>query len=442
MTTSTYLLGGRSTRHLAKSVLLQETGSPLIVRLIIWFGLLVMALFVLWTTLTSLDEVSRAGGEIVPTGQLQKIQHLGGGIIREILVQDGDRVKEGQVLVKLEPLTTQSQVEQAKGKREGLLARKIRLQALVDGEEPRFDALNREWAVVTSEQHLWRQLADAREAANQAVANEIRQTQAEREENLSQEKFLRHQLELVVEELTMRGELMDKGLNSRTVYLSIKRRQMELEGELARLPFQRVKLTERIAGLENQAREREKSAVGKWLDELAMVNRELGEHEEILRRFQDALAHLELRAPVAGSIHGLSKHAVGEVVGSGDTVLTIVPGERRLQAQVRISPRDIGHVRVGQKALLKLTTYDFSRYGGVLGEVEEISPSSLLDEKGAPYFLGLVKLEQAYVGSRPGENPITSGQTLQAEITTGSKTVMQYLLKPIFSSAREALMER
>ncbi|MBF0614506.1 MAG: HlyD family type I secretion periplasmic adaptor subunit [Magnetococcales bacterium] len=442
MGTSTTLLGERSTRHLAKSVLLQETGSPLIIRMIIWFGLLVVFLFVLWATLTSVDEVSRAGGEIVPSGQLQKIQHLGGGVVREILVQDGERVKEEQVLLRLDSLSFQSQVEQVKGKREGLLARKLRLLALVDGGEPNFDSLNPKVDVVGSEQRLWRQLADAREAASQAVTNEIRQTQAEREENLTQETYLRRQLELVTEELKMRTDLMDKGLNSRTVYLAIKRRQTEIEGELARLPFQRNKLTERIAGLENHAREQEKIALGKWLDELAMVNRELGENEEILRRLEDNLAHLELRAPVEGYVHGLSKHAVGEVVASGDTVLSIVPGQRRLQAQVRISPRDIGHVRVGQKALIKFTTYDFSRYGGVLGEVEEISPSSLLDEKGAPYFQGWVRLAQEYVGSRPGENPITPGQTLQAEITTGSKTVMQYLLKPIFASAREALMER
>ncbi|MBF0436760.1 MAG: HlyD family type I secretion periplasmic adaptor subunit [Magnetococcales bacterium] len=438
---TTNLLGARTTRHLAKSVLLEETGSPLIIRLIVWFGLGVVVLFLIWASVMNLEEVARAQGEIIPSGHIKKIQHLGGGTISEILVKEGEKVTTGQPLIRLNPLLSLSQVEQARLKRGALLVRRARLQALLDGKEPNFSAFEKE-ATVSEERRLWQQLSEGRQAATSSVAHEVAQARAEIGELAEQERSMKKQLALIGEELTMRSDLLDKGLNSRTVFLGLKRRQAEVEGELGRLPFQKQKLEHRILTLESQGKERERAEVGKWSDEMTMVTRDLEETEEVLNRHQINLKELELRAPVAGIVHRLSKHTLGEVIASGDTVLEIVPEERRLLAETRISPRDVGHVQVGQKVILKFTTYEFSRYGGIEGVMKEVSPSSFLDEKGNSYFKGIVELNQEFVGRHVGENLVTPGLTLQAEITTGKKTVMQYLLKPLYASARDALRER
>ncbi|MEO5333406.1 MAG: HlyD family type I secretion periplasmic adaptor subunit [Magnetococcus sp. YQC-5] len=436
-----FVLGKRTTRHLAKSVLLQETGSPLIVRLIIWFGLGGILLFLFWASFMELEEVARAPGEIIPVGHVKKVQHLTGGMIGEILVQESSKVEAGQILIRLNPELSHSQEAQTLKKQEGLQVRKERLSALLNNREPDFSTFF-DSDLVESEYRLWHQLCAQRKAANEALSNEIAQTQAEIGEVVEQMRSLRKQLSLIGEEVGMRSDLMDKGLNSRTVFLALKRRQTEVEGELARLPFQKKKLEERIHVVENQGKERERAEIGKWMDELTMVERDLEETEEVLHRHQINREELELKAPVAGYVHGLSKHTIGEVVRSGDTVLEIVPEERRLMVEARISPRDVGHLRVGQKVMLKLSSFEYSRYGGVEGVLKEISHSSFLDEKGSPYFKGMIDLKKNHVGKHPGENPVTPGQTLQAEITTGKKTVMQYLLKPIFASAQEALRER
>ncbi|MBF0146569.1 MAG: HlyD family type I secretion periplasmic adaptor subunit [Magnetococcales bacterium] len=429
--------GDRTVNHLAKSVLLEESGSPWMVRLTIRLGLGAILFFIIWATWMELDEVARATGETVPRGQVQKVQHFGGGSVAELLVADGQEVTAGAVLIRLDPVLPQSQALQTEASRQALWARLQRLHALSENKEPDFAEL-KETTVGKNEHRLWSQEVEARRLMRATADHRIAQARAELEEMEQNHLSLQKQLALLLEEMKLRKGLVDQGLNSKVQYLTLQRRHSEIEGELAQTPARRKKLEEKILEEMLRLQEQEARENQKAMDEASSVAQTLADTEELLVRHRESLNHLEIRAPVAGRIHHLQKHAVGEVIASGETILEIVPLDQDLVAEIRIVARDVGHVAPGQPVILKFSTYDFARYGGVNGVLKEISPTSLQDETKTNYFKGTVTLQQ----TRLGGHPILPGMTLQADILTGRKSVLEYLLKPIFASSKQALQER
>ncbi|TAN48650.1 MAG: HlyD family efflux transporter periplasmic adaptor subunit, partial [Methylococcaceae bacterium] len=181
----------------------------------------------------------------------------------------------------------------------------------------------------------------------------------------------------------------------------------------------------------------------KLVSEYTRIGNEQVSLEEKSKRLQEKLRLAEIRAPMAGVVHNLKPHTLGGVIGKGEQIMEIVPVHSPLEAVVKIVPRDIGHVHVGQQAKLRFTAYDFSRYGVGYGVLKDISASALLDKDGiTPYHQGIISLDQPYVGPVAGRNPILPGMTMQADIITGSKTVLQYLLKPIYASSKQVFRER
>jgi membrane fusion protein, adhesin transport system len=434
-------LSDRNANHLAKSVLLEESGSPIIVRLVIATGIIVLSVFFVWSYFMELDEVARATGKIVPVGHVKKVQHLGGGKIKEILVKDGDFVKAGQVLLRLNPENSQSQMDQSNIPIKSLPAKIARLEAIIDGVEPDFSrVLNLD--AVNNEKRQYRQTKRSLNLQQAILNNQSRQTKAELEELRELEKAERKQLSYLQEEMVMREKLFKKGLNAKPLYLSLQRNLSEIEGELAQIPPRKRKLREKIKEISNQILQNSSNTKQQALDELEVAKEYLAQSQEVVKRDRNSLYSLEIKAPVEGFIHGLTKHTIGGVITSGSTILEIVPQNRRLEGEIQISSKDIGHVRVGQVVVLKFTTYDFARYGGLEGTLKDISATTVLNEVGEPYYKGLVRLNRDYLGDNPGSEKVLPGLTLQADIITGQKTVLEYLLKPIFASARQALQER
>ncbi|MBF0195752.1 MAG: HlyD family type I secretion periplasmic adaptor subunit [Magnetococcales bacterium] len=434
-------LSDRNANHLAKSVLLEESGSPIIVRLVIASGIILLIVFFVWSYFMELDEVARASGKIIPVGHVKKVQHLGGGKIKEILVKDGDFVKEGQVLLRLNPENSQSQMDQSNIPIKSLPAKIARLEAFIDGVEPDFSKVLDKQAV-KNEQRQYLQTIRSLKLQRAILNNQALQTKAELEELRELEKAERKQLSYLQEEMVMREKLFKKGLNAKPLYLSLQRNLSEIEGELAQIPPRKRKLREKIKEINNQILQNSSNANKQALDELAAAKEYYAQSQEVAKRDRNSLYSLELKAPVEGYIHGLTKHTIGGVITSGSTILEIVPLNRSLEGEIQISSKDIGHVRVGQVVVLKFTTYDFARYGGLEGTLRDISATTVLDESGEPYYKGLVSLNKDYLGDNPNSQKVLPGLTLQADIITGQKTVLEYLLKPIFASARQALQER
>ncbi|MBF0205274.1 MAG: HlyD family efflux transporter periplasmic adaptor subunit [Oligoflexia bacterium] len=168
----------------------------------------------------------------------------------------------------------------------------------------------------------------------------------------------------------------------------------------------------------------------------------LAQIRESLKKTERMKTNKLIISPVEGYVHGLQLHTVGGVVAPGKTIMEIVPKEQKLVAEIKISSRDIGHVTINSPVLLKLSTYDYGRHGGIEGILKDISASTLLSNDGMPYYRGVVRLLKTHIGNDPRQHPVIPGMTLSAEIKTGEKTIMEYLLKPIYTSAKEALRER
>jgi multidrug efflux pump subunit AcrA (membrane-fusion protein) len=215
----------------------------------------------------------------------------------------------------------------------------------------------------------------------------------------SQLKALSKKENIVREQLSISQSLMEKQLQSRMNYLSIKSQLTDLELRIIQM-------------------------------------------QEELLKVEHSLDFSIIRAPADGIVHGLQAHTVGGVIEAGKTIMEIVPHDRKLIAEVRISSNDIGHVKTGDSVELKFATYDYGRYGGIRGVLTEISVSTFLDPRGVPYYRGLVTLEKTALGDSDAKHPVLPGMTISGEIKTGSKTILEYLLKPIYSSAKKAMRER
>ena len=430
-------------QHLAQSIMLEERGSPGILRFIIVFGCVVVTVFLVWANAAVLDEVAVAHGEVVSTINVTRIQHLKGGIISKIYVKDGEHVTQGQVLILLNPLEFRSQLDQAQAQLETFAAQKIRFEALMNESEPEYVLANfQNLEIVEDQLRVFTQERDALLAEGTILENQKRQNKAELEEATRKAVTLRSQLNLLEEEMSLRKESVDRGVGSKIQYLSLQRSHTELRGELDLVPIQKKQIGEKILELENRLRSLSINAKRTYAEELARIDERVIELRNTVKRYVQDVQYFEIRSPIDGYVHGMKTNSVGEIVGAGETIMEIVPKDQKLVASVQISSRDIGHVAADQPVTLKVATYDFRRYGVLAGTLSDISPTSLFTETGEPYFKGIVALAANYIGTESDRYPLIPGMTLQAEIKTGSKTVLEYLFQPIQTSATTALRER
>jgi len=388
-------------RHLSQSILLEETGNPLVIRAVVVFSFLLVLIFIGWANIAQVDEVAIATGEIQPAVKLQQVQNFDGGTIIDIMVKDGDKVQKNQVVLRLDTFVLHSELREAQAEHDSLLAQQKRLRALLNGQSPAL--LNGSKAEL---------LRNAFSAGGHLIeANPIIQDVTNRGKRLQEKK------RAIEQELAMKSGLVGKGYIPKINILTLQRDLGEVNAEIA-------EINEKV------------------VNEYTRTDNELKRIAERINRTEEKLRLADIRAPVAGVIHGLKTHTVGGVIGRGDEIMNIVPADSPLEAVIKIVPRDIGHVYIGQQVKLRFTAYDFSRYGMLYGALKEISATALLDKDGTPYHQGLVKLLADHLGKTPGHNPIIAGMTVQADIVTGDKTILQYLLKPIYASAKQVFRER
>ncbi|MGN7613941.1 HlyD family type I secretion periplasmic adaptor subunit [Magnetococcales bacterium HHB-1] len=429
----------RHTWHLSKSILLEETGAPLLIRAVIIFSTVLMCAFLFWAMRMPLDEVAVATGVVVLEGEVKSVDHAEGGVIQDILVKNGDRVAKGQLLLRLKPEVSSARLEESRLKKMALIAEMERLEALLKDQELSAD----ESRFRHDQKHLLALERYALQTEKKILDKQILQEQEKIEALKRLAIALKGQRMLLNEEVGIRKKLVNKGYNSKTLLLGFRRERSRLSGELEQMPARKREALARIAELEARKIHLEQRFFNTVQRNLIQVRQDLAATEVKLQRDQEQNARLALRAPVSGLVHRLKKHTIGGVVQPGEVVMDIVPESAPLKAKIRIDSKDVGHLKVGQEVLVKLITYDYARYGGVRGRLERISANALPGAaEGIFYFTGMVSLEKNWLGRARGQFPIAPGMTVNADILTGKKTVMAYLLKPIFASAKVALRER
>lgn len=415
-------------------------------RICIWGPGILLAGFIVWSAFAHLDEVAVATGEVIPQQQLQVVQHLEGGVIERILIREGDIVETGQVLMQLNLGGAGINREELQVRLDGARLARARLIAESEGGRapPDFpaDLVESRPGMVAAELRKY----DARRRdldASLAVLDErANQRGLEISELEAQLASIRRDLGLARQRLSMSADLLQDGLTPRMEHVEIEAEVEKLVGQVSVLeqsiPRARAALSEIRA---QRAREIE-SYGRRALEELVPVEARIAELRETLETATDQQLRAEIRSPIDGTVKNMKTNTVGGVIRPGEPIAEIVPASDDLEVRARLNPRDRGFVAEGQRAVVKITTYDFARYGGLEGHVERVSASTNTDQQGGAYYEVVVRTERNYLGEREGDFPITPGMEASVDIHTGTRTVLDYLVKPVLKLQHEAFRER
>lgn len=392
---------------------------------------------VAWSATASLEEKAIAPGRIIPAGEIRSVQHLEGGIVDKILVRDGAKVAAGETLVRLKRQSATAERDRMLARSEVFETRAIRIRAELEGKSPSFDNLDS--AVTKNELAVFNSRKASLNSEREVLRGRVVASDARIESlNLEIESYKKRRA-LVAKEVEMRERLSKSGTGSRLEHIKVQETYEAINTDIARLKGEVAQSREtisetrtRIAELENRYRER--ATV-----ELAETTSQLSELHEVAKGLEDRVVRLEVTAPVAGVIQNLSITSVGDVLAPGSTIAQIVPVDEELIADIEISPRDIGFVHSGQEVAVKVNAFDFARFGALEGLLNSVSPTTYARDDGSVYYRGRVILKQAHLGP---EKKVLPGMTLQADIRTGSKTLFEYMLKPIYTSLDGGFRER
>lgn len=400
--------------------------------------------FYLWAAFAELDETTRGEGKVVPSSEIQKISSLEGGIVEEFFVKEGDEVKAGDMLVRLSDIAATSELGSNEAKMLGLQATIQRLQAEVEGRTPNFsdEVMKGAPQSVTEEMNAYRANMDKISSQTMVMEQQKSQRSQELNELTTRANDIRGQVSLAKEEKAMVEPLVARGTAPKMELLqlerTIKERETELNSTLTAIPRARSAIAEaqaRISDIKSQARATSQTELSAKMIEMNAIRQGLG-------GLQDRKDRADIKSPVNGYIKDMKVFTVGGVVQPGQEFIEIVPKDDQLLLEARIKPQDIAFLYPDQPAVVKITAYDFSVYGGLKGKVVAISPDAVTDEKGDSYYLVRVRTEENSL-KRAGEVlPIIPGMVATVDILTGKKTVMEYLLKPFIKTIDRAMNER
>lgn len=422
--------------------MLEQT--PAAARLLLWVMVLFVAIAIAWAANAPLDEISRGPGEVVPSRQLQVVQNLEGGIISDILVAEGDLVEKGQVLLRIDATRFASSFNENKVREFELVAKAARLTAEAEGKE--FAAPDDFPAEYRSTLDQERTLYRARKSELRANLDVLGQQVEQKKQELRQAKSKRSQLSgsysLLRKELKITEPLFKEGVISEVEYLRLRRQVNDLSGELRDIRLSMPRIESTIAETQKKLDEATFRFESLARQELNETTSEIARLQEALDGMQDRITRTEVKAPVKGTVQQLLVNTIEGVVQPGDELLNIVPWEDRLLIEAELKPSDIANVTVGLPAVVKVSAYDFSIYGGVDARVAFVSPSTVLDEEGEPHYIVRLEADKPYVDGELKQLPLMTGMTVSVDILTGEKTVLDYLLKPILKARNAALTER
>jgi adhesin transport system membrane fusion protein len=407
--------------------------------------ILVVGGFVLWAANAPIDEVTRGDGRVIPSQRVQVIQNLEGGIVSEILVHEGQIVARDAVLVRIANTAAEADLQGNRAQSAALRGAIARLEAEAeDGREIQFPAelLADAPEIAEAERRLMRARSEQIDAQIAVLRDQAEQRAVEIREIEARITSLERGRVLAQSEQTMIEPLVRSGAASRLDLLRLQQRLNEIQGHISAselaLPRARIALTEvraRIA--ERRATFRSEAS-----SELNQRRAQLAALVEKLQADRDRVTRTEVRSPVRGTIKDLKVTTVGGVIRPGQDILEIVPLEDSLLVEAQLRPADIAFVRPGQPAVVKVTAYDFAVYGGLQAELVQISADTIQDERGERWFRVRLRTSRAYLGSDDKPLPIIPGMTASVEILTGSKTVLDYLMRPILRARERALRER
>lgn len=421
---------------------------PRTLRVFVTAALIAVVAFVAWAGWAKLDEVARGEGRVVTSGKNQLLQSLEGGIVKEIFVKTGDRVKRGDVLIRIDDTGFSSNLGEIESKQLNLFSQIARLEHETNPDmtgEPVFpeEVRQRAPALVESELRLFRARRQSLKVQLQILAERVEQKSRELQETRTNLVRLQTTLKLALEEEALKKPLALSGVVPKTDVIRLQREIADLRGQIGVSENSVPRIEAGIREAQAQVSEQKLRYLQEAEVELGQRSAEQAILEETIRSARDKVNRADVKAPVDGIVNALNVNTVGGVVRAGEILAEIVPLEEALRVEVRVRPSDIAFVHPDQTALVKITAYDFSIFGGLEGRVEKISPDSAVDESTREvYYTVTVKTLSNQLAGRNQNLSIFPGMVASVDILTGKKSVLDYLLKPINKAKSEALRER
>lgn len=404
-------------------------------------ALLCAVLLIVWAAWAEVDEVTRGDARVIPSRQLQVVQSLDGGVVAEILVAEGQTVEEGQLLLRIDETRATSGVRESAAQGFALRARTARLSALAEGKPflpPKAEG-DEERRILTEERSLY-------ESRLSELANEVsivRQQIIQRQQELSEAQARRSAgqrgLELSQRELTQTKPLLASGAVSEVEVLRLERDVSRSRGEVEQATAMISRAQAAIGESQRRVQEAELGFRAETRRELAETVGKLNALTQGAVALTDRVQKALVKSPVRGRVQRLLANTVGGVVQPGKDIVEIVPADDALVLEARVAPKDIAFIRPKQAASVKFTAYDYALYGSLEATVENISPDTVIDERGNAYYLVRVRTKVPDLGEKL---PIIPGMTAEVDVLTGRKSVLSYLLKPVLRVQSKALRER
>ncbi|MFK5936896.1 MAG: HlyD family type I secretion periplasmic adaptor subunit [Sulfurimonas sp.] len=428
--------------HSLSAAVLQVTPSSL--RIVLYFWIVALTFFVAWSSFALIDEIARGDGEIIPSGQNQMIQNLEGGIVEAILVKEGEEVKKGQILLKINNEKSRSSFSSNSIKVDALDAKILRLKA--EANEKSFyvskELKEKIPLLVANEESLYITNKNQLKSKVNALKAQLSQKKQELNEARTHAKHLKESSVMINKEVRMTKPMVAKGVRSKIDFLKLQREANEIEDRYSATKQSIPRLKSAIREVQSKINETYliyKSDAKAKLNEAVSELRSLRANSTALK---DQVTRTIVRAPMNGIVQKLFVHTVGGVIRPGADIMEIVPSDEALVVEVKVKPADIAFIYFGQKAIAKFSAYDFSIYGGLIGKVILISADTIKDEKGNVFYTVRIKTDKNYIGRNGKKLKLIPGMTVSVDIITGQKSVLDYILKPILKTKQYTFTER
>ncbi|WDF97900.1 HlyD family type I secretion periplasmic adaptor subunit [Pectobacterium carotovorum subsp. carotovorum] len=418
--------------------------SPRSIRFTLWAIGAFFLFFILWAGLANIDEVTRGDGKAIPSSRLQKIQNLEGGIITEVFIREGQVVNAGDPLLRLDDTRFASNVGETEADRLALLSRIERLNAEISGQELVLseEITTQAPKIAAGEKELYNSRRQQLHNEISGLEEQLIQRQQELRDFSAKEIQFRNSLGLLQQEIKMSEPLIAEGAISKVEVLRLRRAEVETRGQLDSIKLSIPRAESAIKEGENKIEETRSRYKSEALSQLSEAQTSLNKIAATGKALEDRVNRTLVVSPVRGIVQQVLVNTIGGVIQPGSDLVEIVPLDDKLLVEAKIRPQDIAFLHPGQDAIIKLTAYDYTIYGGLKGQLEQISPDTVTDKEGNSFYIIRLRTDKNYLGSADKPLLIIPGMVASVDIITGKKTILSYLLKPIIRANAEALRER
>ncbi len=405
--------------------------------------LLLIGALSIWAYHTPIDQVVTATGEVIPSGKIKVIQHLEGGIIEEIHIAPGETVAAGSKLITLNLASGGYNLAELQAKLDGLTLSNLRLDAEIRGTKPDFPRpleISRP-ALIDAERKILEARRTELESSLAVFESQKRLRHREIEEARSREHSLSRQSQTKQKELDIITDTFQRKLTSELKLLAAQSAMEEISGELE--VTRKTIITTQESLQEIEARSTELKAIFQRTarEQRQEVQQKIIQLREQLKRATEQKSRTIIRSPISGEVKNMRHHTIGGIAEAAEPLMEIVPLEEELVIEAHLSPTNRGYVSKHKPARIKISAYDFIRYGTLQGQVENIAADTEVDNNGKTYYLVTVRTDRHYLGDQHQSYPIKPGMEATVDIHAGTQTVLEYLLRPVLKLRHDAFRE-